>query len=392
MMVFTAEIDETTAICNLGDDWQLVWDCLLAGKHAETDFSDISRLVPVKAKVAAIDNLSRFVEEDPIGWGAASRLAERVLSNVRQRRDGENVAYFCGTNHGESDVITEVIGDVVAGSETPRTTKLFESLMQDPVTYHSIEQSGHSAFGGCWMYSACTSGLHALALGYLHLKRLADPKASAVIIAADALSPLGVAGFRRLGAVARRGCVPFSTSSDGILIGEAAAAMRLFPATVNTANPVVLGVGMTCDAAHPTRPDASGRYLFKAIENALLAAQIPLDRIGGVIAHGTGTTANDEVECKVLSKLFAALQPPVTSIKGLTGHCMGASGLLNVLCAVSALQNGLLPPVSVEPHERLGDIDVVFKYPREIDTEKAILVLGAGFGGNNVAVLLGNRT
>jgi 3-oxoacyl-(acyl-carrier-protein) synthase len=392
MTIFTAEIDETSAICNLGNNWPQIWERLLAGKRAETHYNDISRLLPVNVKVAAIGGLKRSVEENPTGWGAASRLVHQVLSEMRRPEAGEEVAYFCGTNHGESDVITEIVGDVVAGSETPRTAKLFESLMQDPVTYHSIQQSGHSASGGCWLYSACTSGLHALALGYLHLKRLSDPKAAAVIVAADALSPLGVAGFRRLGAIATRGCVPFSLGSDGILIGEAAVAMRLSSASENASNPVVLGVGMTCDAAHPTRPEASGSFLLKAIENALSAAQIPLERVGGVIAHGTGTTANDEVESKVLSKLFSTVQPPVTSVKGMAGHCMGASGLLSVLCAVDALQKGLLPPVSVEPGERRGDIDVVFKYPREIDTNKALLVLGAGFGGNNVAVLLGNRT
>jgi 3-oxoacyl-[acyl-carrier-protein] synthase II len=391
-MTISVAINEVSAICNLGDNWPQIWNSLLVGQRSESQHRDVSYLIPVNAQVAVIDGLKRSVEADsPTGWGAASRLVQHVLLEPSLCKAGENVAYFCGTNHGESDVITEIVSDVIGKSETLRTARLFGSLMRDPLPCYSIQQSTHSASSGIWIYSACTSGLHALALGFLHLQRLRKPNASAVIVAADALSALGVAGFKRAGAIAAQGCVPFSLASDGLLVGEGAAAVRLSACMDNRHDLAVLGIGMSCDSAHPTRPMESGCYLSKAIERALSSARIPRKNIGAVITHGTGTPANDDVEVRVLSSLFSSCRPPVTSIKGLTGHCMGASGLLNVLCAISALHTGLLPPISNQPSVFRGDIDFVFTSPRQIDRDKAILVLGSGFGGNNVAVVIGTN-
>jgi 3-oxoacyl-(acyl-carrier-protein) synthase len=373
------------AICNLGSSWDDIWRRMLAGEQRLVPCSQLSMPVAVDAVVAAIDGLDRQVGEHPMGVGSGYRLAVEVLRRVTGRGD-HGLTVFGATNHGESDALTELVALSQNGPAEPRAQRLFAALGHDVMQRHAPTAAGLAANHSTWVYSACSSGLHALGLALARMKAVKNPIGDAVIVAADALSALGVAGFFRAGAFGRRGCAPFDRSSDGLLVGEGAVAVRL-AGSCSGQGIAVLGLGMTCDAAHPTQPDPRAAQLERAILKAFGQAGVGPEDVGLVVAHGTGTSGNDHAEAAALRRVFGENGVPVTSVKGMIGHCMGAAGLFNVLAAERALREGLAPAAHPS-REPLGGLDLIVGQPRRVDRAKAALVLAAGFGGNNVAAVL----
>jgi 3-oxoacyl-(acyl-carrier-protein) synthase len=147
---------------------------------------------------------------------------------------------------------------------------------------------------------------------------------------------------------------------------------------------------MSCDAGHPTDPDPSGVWLERAIRDALARANLAPPGIAGVVAHGTGTRKNDSVEAEVYRRVFDDMVPPVTSVKGTLGHIMGAAGLLNIAVAVEAVRDGRLPPTAGKG-DPIAGLDIVFDAGgRNLPKKGPVLTVACGFGGNNVALIVGH--
>ena len=149
-----------------------------------------------------------------------------------------------------------------------------------------------------------------------------------------------------------------------------------------------LGSGCTTEATGilAVRPDGDG--LSRAITLALADANLQPDQVGLVVAHGNGTLASDASEAMAIRRVFGENPPPVTAFKWAVGHTLAASGALDVVLALTALEQGVVPgiatlecldpelaplPVSREPQRPRSDI---------------ALVLNRGFGGMNVALVV----
>jgi 3-oxoacyl-[acyl-carrier-protein] synthase II len=153
----------------------------------------------------------------------------------------------------------------------------------------------------------------------------------------------------RLAAMAPDRCRPFDKNRQGILLGEGAAVFVLESeahaqrrgATVQAE---VGGFGLTCDAYHITRPHPDGTGNARAMREAITRSGLTPDDVDFVNAHGTGTSANDSVESKVVNEVFGARRIPVTSVKSVIGHCMGASSALEAVSCIETLLTGILPP------------------------------------------------
>jgi 3-oxoacyl-[acyl-carrier-protein] synthase-1 len=104
-------------------------------------------------------------------------------------------------------------------------------------------------------------------------------------------------------------------------------------------------------------------------------------------AHGTGTVHNDAAEAKAIHDLFGG-EVPVVSTKGYTGHLLGAGGAVEAVFAITALERGWIPAsLGADPVDEAIRIDVALER-RELDC-RVVLSNSFGFGGSNVAVLLG---
>jgi 3-oxoacyl-[acyl-carrier-protein] synthase II len=135
-------------------------------------------------------------------------------------------------------------------------------------------------------------------------------------------------------------------------------------------------------------PDPSGGGLVAAARQAL--AETPIDDVGWIKAHGTGTRSNDLAECRGLATLFDDRLPrvPLTSLKPLLGHCLGASGSVEAVAVLLSLERGLVPPTlgttRVDP--TLPPCTVALR--PLASSAPAVLLLSESFGGRCGALLM----
>ena len=150
----------------------------------------------------------------------------------------------------------------------------------------------------------------------------------------------------------------------------------------------MMGVGEPADAHHPTAPDPQGRGAREAIEIALREAGLTAADIAYVNLHGTATPLNDAMESQVIAEVFGS-DTPCSSTKGMTGHMLGATGGVEAAFLCLALADGRLPP-----HLWDGQADPAlprlnFTTIGQRSAGRAMLSNSFGFGGSNVALLLG---
>ncbi|BCX80848.1 3-oxoacyl-[acyl-carrier-protein] synthase I [Methylomarinovum caldicuralii] len=234
--------------------------------------------------------------------------------------------------------------------------------------------------------TACSSSAKALGTARrLLLTGICDAVLAAGV---DTLCSLTLFGFHSLGLVAEAACRPLDADRRGISIGEAAALLLLEKASAaNRACPRLLAVGESSDAHHLAAPDPQGR----GAEAAMAAALAGLDpaRIDYVKLHATATPLNDLAEAQAVERLFGD-RVPCGGLKGLLGHTLGASGALETVALLEALEHGWLPGTcgleTPDPACRLN----LQRQPRR---QQAGRVLGNafGFGGSNASVLLGRE-
>lgn len=192
-----------------------------------------------------------------------------------------------------------------------------------------------------------------------------------------------------------RSCKPFSAKRTGIVLGEGAAALVLERADRAERRGAriyaeVAGYGNAADASHISKPDAGGQV--RAMRAALDDARLAPEAVGYLNAHGTATIVGDVVETAAIKQAFgeAAYRLPVSSTKALHGHLMGGTGALELLIAILAMHESIIPPTAhLDEPDPKCDLDYVPNVARE-GRLGAVMSNSFGFGGMN-AVLVARR-
>ncbi|MBT9311533.1 beta-ketoacyl-ACP synthase [Leptothoe kymatousa] len=232
--------------------------------------------------------------------------------------------------------------------------------------------------------AACATGMWALFHGCLLLQ---SGQCSRVVVAAvDAtMTPLTLAGFRRMGAMAKDGCYPFDCDRSGLVLGEGAAAIVLETQDSIKAPTYgrILGFGLSNDAYHISSSRASGA--LAVAQQCLQRSGLNPDAIDYVHAHGTGTRLNDANEAYMIQTLMP--QAAVSSTKGATGHTLGAAGLIGAVLSLLSLHHQRLPPcVGLKnPEFALNFVQNDGIYPVAVNH---VLCSSFGFGGQNALVAI----
>lgn len=233
--------------------------------------------------------------------------------------------------------------------------------------------------------AACATGLWALFQGYMllqtgHCRRV-------VVAAVDApITPLTLAGFRRMGAMASHGCYPFDCDRNGLVLGEGAAAIVLEAKQIVPSKSCygqLLGFGLSNDAYHisSSRPEGTLAVARQCLQRSGLQ---PND-IDYIHTHGTGTRLNDANEAHMIQQLFP--KAAVSSTKGATGHTLGAAGLMGTVFSLLSLKNQCLPPcVGLTKPE--FDLNFVNHGSCGSLTVNHVLCSSFGFGGQNAIVAI----
>jgi 3-oxoacyl-[acyl-carrier-protein] synthase II len=238
--------------------------------------------------------------------------------------------------------------------------------------------------------AACATGISAIAQATMLIKTGQYQQVITGAIEAP-ITPLTIAGFRQMGALAKTGAYPFDLQREGLVLGEGGAVFILESAELATQRQAriygeILGFGLTADAYHGTSPQPEGKSAIMAIKQCLERSHILPTDIDYIHTHGTATQLNDRMESKIIQSLFPA-KLAISSTKGSTGHTLGASGALGVAFSLMALQEQILPPcVGLQQPE----YNLNFIISAQESKIQQVLCLSFGFGGQNAVIALGN--
>ena len=149
----------------------------------------------------------------------------------------------------------------------------------------------------------------------------------------------------------------------------------------------IIGYGLTTDAGHITRPTASGQAA--AIRAALDCANLCVQEVDSINAHGTGTHANDSVETAAIKLVFGdrASRIPISATKAVHGHLLGAAGALECVLSLLALRHDVaLPTMHLREPDPQCDLDYVANVARPGAAGQTLLSHSFAFGGANAVI------
>lgn len=216
-----------------------------------------------------------------------------------------------------------------------------------------------------------------------------------------AVTPLALAAFAAMKALSTRNdeplraSRPFDRDRDGFVLGEGAGAVifeelehaRARGATILAE---VVGFGSTSDAEHITQPSSTGEGAAEAMRLALQDGAVAPEDIDYINAHGTSTPLGDVAETVAIKKIFGdwARKLVVSSTKSSIGHSLGASGGLEMIATVRALQHGVIPPtINLDEPDEACDLDYCPNTARDRPI-RAAMSNSFGFGGHNACVIV----
>ncbi len=248
--------------------------------------------------------------------------------------------------------------------------------------------------------SACASGIDGIGLAWMML-RTGMIDAALTGASESTLTETGIGAFDRIGALSRQNDnydmtpAPFDKNRDGLVMGEGAGILMLETeshAKARKANILaeLAGYAATADAYHVTAPSSDGAGGASAISSALASAAVNSDDVDYISAHGTATPLNDVTETRAIKRAFGeqAYQIPVSSTKSMTGHMMGATGALETIFCVKAIQENVVPPtIHYQTPDPECDLDYVPNQAREQKVGVA-LSNAFGFGGHNAVLVV----
>ena len=301
---------------------------------------------------------------------------------------GKKVVLISGTTVGGMDVTERILADMREVLQTPnanRSTPIDYVKRHDcGSTTNEIAQICGLDCEVCTISTACSSAINSIIVG---CEMLRSGEADLVIAGgSEALSKFHLNGFNTLHILDTEVCRPFDATRVGLNLGEGAAFVVLQKDKAD-GKAYIGGYGNKCDAFHQTASSDDGEGAYLAMCEALESSGIDKSQIDYINAHGTGTPNNDPSESVALKRIFDDDMPLVSSTKGFTGHTTSASGSIETVICVLAMQNNFVP-VSYG----FSLVDEACIHPFEGDDKQHrmdyVICNSFGFGGNDSSLLL----
>ncbi len=405
------------AITPLGNDVASTWEAAKAGKSGaapithfdaslfKTQFAcevknfNAAEHIPDRKKLRTLDLYAQYALV-----AAKQAVADSGIENT-ENLDRNRVGVIVAAGIGGLHTFEEEAGYYALNKENgPKYNPFFiPKMIADIASGHiSMEYGYHGPNYG--VVSACASSNNAIidAFNYIRLG-----KADVFVTggAEAAIYPAGVGGFNSMHALSTRNdspetaSRPFSKSRDGFVMGEGSAVLVLEELEHAKARGAkiyaeVVGGGMSADAYHltATHPDGLGAKL--SMQMALDDAGMKPEDIDYINVHGTSTPVGDVSEIKAIVELFgdAAYKLNISSTKSMTGHLLGATGALEAMFSIKAVEEDIVPPTI---NHAEGDDDENIDYNLNFTfnkaqqrTVRAALSNAFGFGGHNATVIV----
>ena len=393
----------------LGNDVQTTWDNLIAGK------SGAAPIEQWDASEYPVTFACELKEFDPKDWlehkqaRRMDRFAQMIVAAARQAEEDSGLDV-----EPEAERVGASIATGIGGLQAFQDC--YDVLLTrgpDRVNPFSIPQIIPN-MGAAWvsmelgtrgpLSSQCTAcAASNMAIGdAADMIRLGRADAMFAGGTEAGITPVGIAGFSAMRALARRNdepekaSRPFDAGRSGFVMGEAGGVVVLEELEHARSRGAkiyaeLLGYGVSSDAAHVTEPDPSGSNPARAMKMAFKDADIEPGDVDYINAHGTSTPLGDASETKVIKLALGeenAAKTPVSSTKGATGHCLGASGAVEAVFTTLAVKEDVLPPtINYETPDPECDLDYIPNEARKAEVKVAVSN-SFGFGGHNACIVL----
>ena len=247
--------------------------------------------------------------------------------------------------------------------------------------------------------SACASGTDAIGCAARAIQ-YGDADIMVTGGSEASITGLTISGFANIRALSTRNdnpeaaSRPFDAERDGFVLGEGAAALVLEEKehALKRNAPILgefAGYGATDDAFHITQPSEGGAGAIKAMNIALKDAKIKTNEVDYINAHGTSTPFNDKTESAAIASLFKenVTKLKVSSTKSMVGHALGASGALEAVACVKAINENTAPPtINYENQDPECSLDYI-PNKSENFTINTAMSNSFGFGGHNAVIV-----
>jgi 3-oxoacyl-[acyl-carrier-protein] synthase II len=403
------------AVTPVGNDADATWDALVAGRSGVGPIStfDASNF-PVR--------IGGMVKEFDVGPYLSDPRLRRQLSRAAgfgvaaagqaMRQAGAEGAYpaqECGIAMGASAGRPQD-QELARVMTAYRRSDGRDVIAQAPTSLLLRQQNvGSEMVASRWglegpmigVSTACSASTHAIGEAFRHIQ---EGDARLMLAGGyDALTTwLDVLGFTLLGALTgeynddpERASRPFERDRTGFVLGEGAVAVVLEDMDAARARGArvlaeITGYGSSLNAYRITDAPPDGSGPIHSMRRALADAALGPADVDVVVAHGTSTPGNDVCETVAIRDVLGAdaYRVLVTSPKSMTGHLTAASGALNVLVAVRALQTGTVPPtINLDVPDPKLDLDYVPNKARHMDV-RAVVANAFAFGGTNGTLVL----
>ena len=217
-------------------------------------------------------------------------------------------------------------------------------------------------------------------------------------------TPMTIGAFAQIRALStknnepEKACRPFDQERDGFVMAEGSTVLILEEEECAKKRGAkiygyVKGYGSTTDAHHITAPAEDGEGAFRAMRKAIEDAEISVDEIDYINAHGTSTPANDKNETTAIKTLFEekAYDLDISSTKSMTGHLLGGAGAFESMVCLLSIQNGKIPPtINLDNNDPDCDLNYTPNIPKD-KTINIAMTNSFGFGGHNGVLVFSSK-
>lgn len=370
--------------------------CKIAGEVKEgennPDLLDINQYIDPKEQ----RKMDRFIH-------LAIAASEQAIEDSGWKAQSEEEKYRTGVMIGSGIGGLPMIEKTVVGMKergVKRISPFFipASLINLASGQVSIKHGFMGPNHAC--VTACASGNHAIG-DSMRMIEYGDVDVMVCGGAESAICEVGIGGFAALRALSTKfndnpqaGSRPWDKDRDGFVMGEGSGIVVLeeYEHARKRGAKIyaeIVGYGASGDAYHMTAPESTGRGASQAMKLALNNAELNVDKIDYINAHGTSTPLGDEIEVGAVKRIFGdhAYKLSMSSTKSATGHLLGAAGSVEAIFSILAIRDQVAPPtLNLDNPSENCDIDLVAKNAKEKEINYA-LSNSFGFGGTNATLI-----
>ncbi len=246
--------------------------------------------------------------------------------------------------------------------------------------------------------SACSSSSQAIGFGYENIRN--GYHDIMLCGGSDELHSIITASFDGVNATSFRyndrpeaSPRPFGKDRDGTAYGDGAGCLILESEESALARGAeifgeVIGFATLSNGIHMATPNAPA--IVRCMNQLLKDSSLKPEEIDYVNAHATDTLSGDIAEAQAIKQVFGVHSVAVSALKGYIGHTIGASGVLETIASIEAMNNDeILPTKNLDtPCEKCDIIRHVTTLEKQY--VRTFIKNNFAFGGINTSIAIRN--